>query len=179
MKEIKINKSELNQIFTLQENEEIIYLLEDKNEESWDFKIKINLLWANSKAFLKGRVFANWNTKKIFDLRITAHWRNQEIWIDLKWVADWNSFISFNWGAVIWPKSTWANVDVLQKIILFSDKARGSTIPVLDVKTDQLSSASHSASISPFEKEKLFYLETRWVAEPEAKKLLVEAFLNF
>lgn len=178
MNEIILDKNLSEKVFNIWDNEDITYILDDKNEENSDISLNINLYWENSSVFLSWRVFSTWKTKKKYDIKINSLWKNQEIRIDLKWVADWESEISFDWWAIIWQNSSWADVEVLQKIILFSDKSRASAIPVLNAETDQISSASHSASISPFEVEKLFYLETRWICEEESKKLLLEWFLK-
>ena len=178
MKEIILDKNTKNSHLSVWKNEEITYILNDKNEENSDISLKINLEWDYSSVFLRWRIFSNLKNKKKYNLKINSLWKNQKIKIDLKWVADWESEIIFDWWAIIWKNSIWAEVEVLQKIILFSNKSKASAIPVLDVKTDKINSASHSTSISPFEKEKLFYLWTRWICKNESKKLLFEWFLK-
>jgi len=178
MKKIVIDKNTQEKELNILKNEEITFILEDKNEENSDISLNINLKWNNSSVFLRWRVFSAWKNKKKYNLKINSLWKNQKIKIDLKWVADDKSQIIFDWWAIVSKESSWAEVEVLQKIILFSDNSKASAIPVLNVKTDKISSASHSASISPFEKEKLFYLESRWICKTLAKKLLLEGFLK-
>lgn len=61
--------------------------------------------------------------------------------------------------------------------LLLSSEAKHSTLPVLEMNTNDVS-AHHSASVSQIDKDHLFYLTSRGIGEREAKKLIVQSFLE-
>ncbi len=66
---------------------------------------------------------------------------------------------------------------VSQHFLLLDDSAQVEAIPSLEIEADEVK-ASHSATISPIDAEKIFYLASRGVSESEARKLIIEGFLK-
>ena len=66
---------------------------------------------------------------------------------------------------------------VEQHFLLLDASAQAEAIPSLEIEADEVK-ASHSATISPLDAEKIFYLTSRGVSEPEARKLIIEGFLK-
>ena len=66
---------------------------------------------------------------------------------------------------------------VEQHFLLLDDSAQAEAIPSLEIEADEVK-ASHSATISPINPEKIFYLTSRGVSESEARKLIIEGFLK-
>jgi len=62
------------------------------------------------------------------------------------------------------------------KNILFSNSARATSIPCLEVLTDEVK-CSHASAVGYFDKEYLFYMESRGLNEQKAYELLLETFL--
>lgn len=60
--------------------------------------------------------------------------------------------------------------------MLLSRGARSDTIPILEILCRDVK-ATHSSSVAPVDPEKVFYLETRGVPQPEAVRMLGEGFL--
>jgi Fe-S cluster assembly scaffold protein SufB len=61
------------------------------------------------------------------------------------------------------------------KTLLLSEKARVSTIPKLEISTDDVK-CSHGASVSTLDPDQLFYLRSRGISRESAQDMLVEAF---
>ncbi len=61
--------------------------------------------------------------------------------------------------------------------LLLSDTAQAATKPQLEIFADDVK-CSHGATIGQLDKEALFYLRARGIAEPMAKSLLTYAFAN-
>jgi len=61
--------------------------------------------------------------------------------------------------------------------LLLSKKARIDSLPGLEVGTDDVK-ASHGSAVHYIRPEQLFYLQSRGIGIPEAKKLIVSGFLE-
>lgn len=61
--------------------------------------------------------------------------------------------------------------------MLLSPDARADAIPGLEIACNEVK-ATHSASVSQLNEEQVFYLLTRGLSEPEAKKMLIGGFFE-
>jgi Fe-S cluster assembly scaffold protein SufB len=66
---------------------------------------------------------------------------------------------------------------VEQHFLLLDDGAQAEAIPSLEIEADEVK-ASHAATISPLDAEKIFYLTSRGMSEAEARKMIIEGFLK-
>lgn len=66
---------------------------------------------------------------------------------------------------------------VKQRFLLLDDSAQAEAIPSLEIEADNVK-ASHSTTISQLDAEKIFYLTSRGISESEARKLIIQGFLN-
>ena len=64
-----------------------------------------------------------------------------------------------------------------QKTLILGQNNRIISIPVLSVSNNQVE-ASHTSTISTFQEEDLFYLQSRGLDKDEAKHLLLDAFIQ-
>ncbi|MPZ12085.1 MAG: Fe-S cluster assembly protein SufD [Kiloniellaceae bacterium] len=64
----------------------------------------------------------------------------------------------------------------LSKVLLLSDKAEIDAKPELEIYADDVV-CSHGATAGDLDHDALFYLRSRGIPEPEARALLIEAFL--
>ena len=65
---------------------------------------------------------------------------------------------------------------ISEHAMLLSKGARSDTIPILEILCRDVK-ATHSTSVAPVDPEKVFYLETRGVTEPESIRMVGEGFL--
>ncbi|HEV2519187.1 MAG TPA: SufD family Fe-S cluster assembly protein [Thermoplasmata archaeon] len=61
--------------------------------------------------------------------------------------------------------------------MLLSRGARSDTIPILEILCRDVK-ATHSSSVAPVDPERVFYLESRGIAESEAVRMIAEGFLS-
>lgn len=61
--------------------------------------------------------------------------------------------------------------------MLLSKSAKCNAVPGLEIETDDVK-ATHSASVSPMDEEKVFYMRCRGVPEAEARKMLAIGFFD-
>ncbi|GBD10378.1 FeS cluster assembly protein SufD [bacterium HR23] len=63
------------------------------------------------------------------------------------------------------------------KNLLLGGRPKADSIPVLEIEADDLR-CSHAASVGPVDEEHLFYLQSRGIPLPEARRILVEGFFD-
>lgn len=61
--------------------------------------------------------------------------------------------------------------------MLLGRNARSSAVPSLEIETDDVK-ATHAASVSPIDEEKIFYLESRGIQREEAKRMVTMGFFD-
>ncbi len=65
-----------------------------------------------------------------------------------------------------------------QYAMLLSKKSKSTAIPSLEIKTNEVQRAKHSASVAQVDEDQLFYLMSRGIPRNRARRMLVEGFLN-
>ncbi len=145
-------------------------------EASGEFILEVFLKGNNAKVNIEGRVHSTENFSKKWNVKIFFQGDSQEGVLNLRGIAEDGSVLEFDGGAVVEKSSAQAKVLVSEKVVLF-DGARGKCVPVLRVETDDVASASHAASIAPFDEEQILFATSRGMDEDEAVRLFKEGFL--
>ena len=70
-----------------------------------------------------------------------------------------------------------SRTNVQEHCLLLSPQTSHETLPILEIETKE-AEAFHSASTQSIDPEELFYLASRGIEESEAKKLIVQSFLE-
>jgi Fe-S cluster assembly protein SufD len=83
----------------------------------------------------------------------------------------------FQGKIVVQPDSQKIDGHQMNRALLLSDKATINSKPELKIYADDVK-CSHGATAGELDDDALFYLRSRGVPEPQARRLLVEAFLN-
>lgn len=90
-----------------------------------------------------------------------------------------DSSCSFFEGLVRMEKEAIGSVGHLSyKALLLSRGARSRPTPRLEVLTKKVASASHAASVGKIAEDQLFYLQSRGISSDEAKRLIINGFLQ-
>lgn len=166
-KEIIITEENSNETITLQDFE-----TGDRN-----FSLVVRVQGKNSRVEIIGRAESKQKEKKKWNISLFLEGKNQSGILDLKGVCDSGGFLEFDGGGIIAQNSSQGKLKIEEKIVIFSSDSSAKAIPVLRVETDDVLSASHSASISPFNEEIFFYLASRGVNQKEGKNILKEGML--
>lgn len=171
-----INPSGYKKII-LQAGEAKSLFLEDFEGGSRNFELDVDLSGEGAVCDIVGRVAVKGSDKKNWKIRQIFKGASQVGTMDLRGVAEENSFLGFDGAGVLASSALDVEVKVSEKIRLF-DAAKGRSLPVLTVKTDQVKSASHAASIAPVSAEQLLYLESRGIDRELSQQILREGFLK-
>lgn len=94
-----------------------------------------------------------------------------------KGVLDGSASGVFQGKVVVHPDAQKTEGHQMSRALLLSDHAEINTKPELVIHADDVQ-CSHGATAGELDAEALFYLRSRGVPEGQARKLLVEAFLN-
>ena len=85
--------------------------------------------------------------------------------------------LTFFGRIIIDPDCPQTNSFLEERILLLSPKAKGETVPELEILSDDVK-CSHAATISTIDPEQLFYLQSRGLTFDQAEKMLVASFLQ-
>jgi Fe-S cluster assembly protein SufD len=66
----------------------------------------------------------------------------------------------------------------LNRNLVLTDGARVDSVPNLEIETGEIVGAGHASATGRFDDEQLFYLMSRGVPEPEARRLVVRGFFS-
>ncbi len=92
-----------------------------------------------------------------------------------KCIVDGNAHGVFSGKIMVRPHAQLTDARQLNRSLLLSDKARMDTKPQLEIFADDVKCA-HGATVGQLDKESLFYLQSRGLAEVAARNLLTYAF---
>jgi len=90
-------------------------------------------------------------------------------------VLDGHSRGVFNGKALIRPGADGSSVRQSNANLLLSDAAEMDTKPELEIYADDVE-ASHGATVGQLDEQSIFYLRSRGIAEPDARRMLTTAF---
>ncbi len=62
--------------------------------------------------------------------------------------------------------------------LLLTEGTRADSVPNLEIETGDIAGAGHASTSGRFDDEQLFYLQSRGIAENEARRLVVRGFLS-
>lgn len=64
----------------------------------------------------------------------------------------------------------------LNRNLVLTDGARADSVPNLEIETGEIEGAGHASATGRFDDEQLFYLRSRGIPEPAARRLVVRGF---
>ncbi|SFB21070.1 Iron-regulated ABC transporter permease protein SufD [Amycolatopsis marina] len=66
----------------------------------------------------------------------------------------------------------------LNRNLVLTEGARADSVPNLEIETGEIAGAGHASATGRFDDEQLFYLQSRGIAEEEARRLVVRGFFH-
>jgi len=150
--------------------------LEDFSQENLTLNLTIKLEGEHSSCNLQGRIFADKKNRKNWKIKQIITARNQEVVMNIKGIANDDSYLQIDGQVVVEPMGADAKVLVDEQIILF-DNGQANITPTLDINLDNVSSIKHSASISPIDEQLVLLLESRGINKEDSLKMIKDGFL--
>ena len=74
------------------------------------------------------------------------------------------------------PAATGTQTYEMNRNLLLTDGARADSVPNLEIETGEIAGAGHASATGRFDDLQLFYLQSRGIPEPEARRLVVRGF---
>jgi Fe-S cluster assembly protein SufD len=96
---------------------------------------------------------------------------------EFKAVVDVRAHTVFQGRIRVAPDAQKTDAQQVSRSLLLSSTAAADTKPELEILADDVK-CSHGATIGDLDEEALFYLRARGVGEPEARKMLTDAFIG-
>ncbi len=161
-------------IFTLKKDGilRVDFLQKDQN-----LNVLVNLDGEGAKCQINCAYLVNKNNKINIDIKVLHKVKNTTSKQQIKGlVADFGR-VDFV-GTIEIPKDS-QKCDGRQnhRAVLLSDKATVSATPQLEIWADDVQCA-HGSAVGPLDKNQMFYLQARGLAEKQARHLLLQSFLG-
>jgi len=140
-----------------------------------DFDLEINLRGAG--AIAKQYLLVMNNEQQITDARLATYHRVGQTTSStvVRKVLDGQASGSLHGLIHIAPDAQLSDGELYDAVYLLSDAARNRSIPSLEINADDVK-ARHGSAQSKLKEEDLLYLQSRGIAYPQAKNILVDGF---
>lgn len=152
------------------------YFLHKADSKSLNKTIDIFLQSEKCKLFLIGAVYLKKDSKLNLKINVNHKSGKNKAYVEVKTVLLDNSEFNFEGLININKKSHLVDSYLKQNNLLASDFAICNTSPQLCIGADNVK-ASHGATVSGFNQDEIFYLQSRGYSLMQAQKLLSESFL--
>tara|TARA_Y100000590_G_scaffold393936_1_gene472606 strand:- start:1209 stop:2465 length:1257 start_codon:yes stop_codon:yes gene_type:complete len=139
--------------------------------------ISCNLKEDYSSAFINGAIFADNNAQQEIKALINHNGENTKSYQKVKSVLDKNSKAIFQGKIYVDSNAQKTDGYQLSKAILLDQKSEFDSKPELEIYADDVK-CSHGSSSGNLDENSIFYLMSRGLSRPEAKKLIVSGFLK-
>lgn len=135
------------------------------------------LKWDNSKTDMLWLAFANEKQNQDIGSKVIHIGKNTSSNILSKSLSKWWWISTYRWLVDIKKSATWSVSKIDCDALLLDEKSVSDTIPTIKVDNSD-SIVWHEASAWKISEEELFYLQSRWINEDEAKAMIVNGFLS-
>lgn len=183
MKSIKTTKNiiisklpSIPKVINIATPEKINYYFVYISDKSLDSRITVNIKTEKSKVFLRGILCLFGSAYCNLDIKINHIVGNNKARVVIKTVLKDSANFNFTGLINILKKAHKSDSYLKQDNLLVSKNAICNSSPQLSIKADDVK-ASHGSTVGGFNKDELFYLQTRGLPKQKCKKLLEESFL--
>ena len=135
------------------------------------------LKWDNSKADHLGIAFASTGQNQDTWAKVIHIWKNTSSNIMSKSVSKGWGISTYRWLVSIKKSATWSTSKVDCDWLILDSESSSNAIPHIDVWNPD-SIVAHEASAWKINENDLFYLQSRWINEEEAKAMIVNGFIS-
>ncbi len=162
---------------TLGPDESLDITLRDDQPGSRQFTLEVIHQSPRSRCTVRGVAQAFGRDQKVWQITQRLCGPHQSADITLHGTAEDHATLQFDGVGELARSSTQGTVNIEERIMLF-DSARGRSLPVLTVMTDDVAAASHAASIAPVSPDILLYCASRGLSPTTAKHMVKAGFLR-
>ena len=140
-------------------------------------RVEASLVGEGSNAELKAIYFAS--GEQFFDFHTLQDHRVGNTRSDLLFKGALQDVARTVYAGLIKIEKHAAHSDAYQanRNLVLSDKAKATSIPMLEIDNNDVR-CTHGATVGPVDPEHLFYLRSRGIPEPTAKRMLIQGFFG-
>lgn len=158
------------------ENEELILPIVWLGKEK-EINYNIRLAGANSSLILLMLLLGEKKDKVGIRINVDHQSRETKSKVIVKGIIGDSSSVDFNGLVKIEPGSKGANAWLSANLLLLSDRAKGRTVPSLEILENDIK-AGHATTVGKVSETELFYLMSRGLSKTQARDLIIQGFLN-
>lgn len=122
-------------------------------------------------------IIANANENNKIKMQSNVHAHHAQTQIQITSFVNQYGKLNIEGWVYIAPNITKVAGHLQEKNIILWDKTEIQALPKLDVQSNDVQ-ASHGASIDRLDKEKLFYLSSKWLVQQQAKYLMLKWYIT-
>lgn len=122
-------------------------------------------------------IIANANENNKIKVQSNVHAHHAHTQIQITSFINQHGKLNIEWWVYIAPNITKVAGHLQEKNVILWDKTEIHALPKLDVQSNDVQ-ASHGASIDRLDKKKLFYLSSKWLAQQQAKHLMLKWYIT-
>ena len=140
-------------------------------------RVEASLVGQGAEAELKALYFASGN--QFFDFHTLQDHQVGNTRSDLLFKGALQDVARTVYAGLIKIEKHAARSDAYQanRNLVLSDKAKATSIPMLEIDNNDVR-CTHGATVGPVDPEHLFYLRSRGIPEPTAKRMLIQGFFG-
>lgn len=122
-------------------------------------------------------IVSAWNIPSSIDFAVTLKASYTKADIYALWLLWNNAKAVVNGGVVINQWLIQVEGYLAEENLLLGEKIQIKTLPMLDVRSNDVK-ASHGATISRLDEQKLFYLTSKWLPKQQAEQLMIQSYIQ-
>jgi len=145
--------------------------------EGNEVNIDINLNGENCTSNISGVYNLFDNSKASINTNIRHNFPHCESMQNFRGIAHDKSNANINMMTYVAPGAIKTNGNQLHRALLLSENAKVFAKPELEIYNDDVK-CSHGNTIGNLDKDILFYLQSRGIPFPKARRMLIDGFLN-
>lgn len=169
-----LGKSNKQRINIWDENNFVYNVFIDK---TIDFDINI-FVWKSNTGFVNLLCMSYFSEIK-WKINVNMVWDANDIKLNIIWLVWENWKVDCSWNFLVYAKTKGNVWDLMQENIFLWEKGKACVVPQLNIKSDQ-SQTSHWVKIQKLDKDKLFYIQSKWLDGHSSQDLMMMSyFQNF
>jgi Fe-S cluster assembly scaffold protein SufB len=168
-----LNNSKISKNIQISNNWKINYLL----IIDWNNDIDININFESKTIWKIQTIIISKNNKTNINLKINISWNNSKVNVYMLSLI-WNNWdIKIDWGITIWKKVNNSEWNLLQENLILGKNTKIQVTPNLDINSNNII-ASHWAKIEDIDKNKIFYIMSKWISKQKSSEIIIEWYIH-
>lgn len=163
--------------FVVQKNQHAEFFFAATNPDSAAWSRTWNIKLEQGASIKVRGVIAGTREQKLLNRLVIEHGKDSQSDVSIRAVLLQKAHAQIYGTLVIPENAANANGNLSERAILLDDGAHVDAVPEVEIRNQDVK-AAHAASIGRVSPDQLFYLKSRGLAETDARRMIVEGFME-